>query len=77
MKNSHDDHLLAEMRRVSRLMAFVATRELEQRDAALLLVRSGFSPTEVAEFLGTTRNAVNLLLHRARKAGKKRRVRAP
>lgn len=40
------------------------------------LSRCGFSNSEIATLLGTTANAVNVALHRARKGARRRRSRA-
>ena len=64
----HDHALLAEVRRTNYLLAVMAVKDMEPRDAIGFLETAGFRPAEIAAALGMTRNAVNIALHRMRKA---------
>lgn len=64
----HDPVLTAEVRRTNRLLAVLAVKGMEQRQAIAFLETAGFRPAEIATALGITRNAVNITLHRLRKA---------
>jgi DNA-directed RNA polymerase specialized sigma24 family protein len=65
--DSHDDALLAEVRRTNHLLAVLAVKGMEQRQAIAFLETAGFRPGDIATAMGITRNAVNIALHRMRK----------
>jgi DNA-directed RNA polymerase specialized sigma24 family protein len=67
VQNVHDAALLSELRRTNHLLAVLATRGLEQREAIAFLDSIGLRPVEIANAVGITRNAVNITLHRLRK----------
>lgn len=67
------EQLLARMAgQVDRLVRLVAVGLVEgrtKREKMLLLAAAGMSPKEIADLIGSTRNAVSVELHRARKRG--------
>jgi DNA-directed RNA polymerase specialized sigma24 family protein len=64
-----DEHLLIEIRRMSRLLALVATKDVDSREAVLMLTRAGYTQSEAGAILGMTKNAVALTLFRNRRTG--------
>ncbi len=67
-REARDDAILAEIRRTNHLLAVLAVKGMEQRQAIAFLDTAGFRPTDIATAMGITRNAVNIALHRLRKA---------
>src|SRR5258708_35238049 len=65
---SKDDLMLAELRTANRLLAILATRGMEQREAIALLVGMSFTPRAIAAALSMTPNAVTVGIHRMKKA---------
>ena len=63
-----DGLLLVELRTANRLLAILATRGMEQRDAIALLNGMSFSPRSIAAALSITPNAVSVAIHRMKKA---------
>jgi len=64
---SSDDLVLAELRTANRLLAILATRGMEQREAIALLHGMAFSPRAIAAALSITPNAVSIAIHRMKK----------
>jgi DNA-directed RNA polymerase specialized sigma24 family protein len=64
---SVDDRVLAELRTTDRLLAMLATRGMEQRDAIALLHSMSFPPRAIAAALSITPNAVSIAIHRMKK----------
>lgn len=62
------DPVLAELRTANRLLAILATRGMEQKDAIALLHGMSFSSRAIAAALSMTPNAVNVAIHRMKKA---------
>jgi DNA-directed RNA polymerase specialized sigma24 family protein len=67
-KVSKDDLMLAELRTANRLLAILATRGMEQREAIALLLGMSFTPRAIAAALSMTSNAVSVAIHRMKKA---------
>jgi DNA-directed RNA polymerase specialized sigma24 family protein len=65
---SQDGLMLAELRTANRLLAILATRGMEQREAIALLVGMSFTPRAIATALSMTPNAVSVAIHRMKKA---------
>jgi DNA-directed RNA polymerase specialized sigma24 family protein len=65
---SKDDLMLAELRTANRLLAILATRGMEQREAIALLVGMSFTPRAIGAALSMTPNAVSVAIHRMKKA---------
>lgn len=64
---SVDDLVLAELRTANRLLAILATRGMEQREAIALLHGMSFPPRAIAAALSITPNAVSVAIHRIKK----------
>lgn len=64
---SQDDLVLAELRTANRLLAILATRGMEQREAIALLHGLSFPPRTIAAALSVTPNAVSIAIHRMKK----------
>lgn len=58
--------LATNLERATRLLALLAVKGEGQADKISLLSGAGFPNSEIASLLGTTANAVNVALHRAR-----------
>ncbi len=67
-ESATSDDVVAELRTANRLLAVLATRGLEQRDAVLLLDAVGLQSRQIAAALGIKPTTVRVTLHRARKA---------
>jgi DNA-directed RNA polymerase specialized sigma24 family protein len=70
MDNPKNEDLLKELRRITKLLVLIATKDQKQKDQIRLLDSMKFQPKEIAELLGTTSNTVNVALHSMRKKGK-------
>ena len=68
-----ENDVLPELRRMSRLLALMATRGLAARESAPLLVRAGYTPAQISDLLGVTSNSVHMILKRSRKKGTSKR----
>lgn len=64
--------IVAELRRISRLLAATSLRDLNQREKIELLSTVGFPPKEIAELIGTTPNTVSVTLVKMKSRSKKR-----
>jgi DNA-directed RNA polymerase specialized sigma24 family protein len=65
---SEGSSILAELKTSNRLLAVLATRGMEQKDAILLLDAVGFQPSQIAGVLAISPNAVRVSLYRLRKS---------
>jgi len=63
-----DDPVLTELRTTNRLLAILATRGMEQKDAIALLQGMSFPARAIAAALSMTPNAVSVAIHRMKKA---------
>jgi hypothetical protein len=70
MSESVQDQMLFQLQRMNRLLALVATRGLEMRDAVPTLVHAGYTHSEAGSILGLTKNAVFLQLRRIKDSQK-------
>ncbi len=59
-----NNDLVIEIRRMNKLLALMATKDLPQIEKIGLLASAGFAQKEIAEFLGVTSNTVNTTLNR-------------
>lgn len=64
--------IIDELKTTNRLLALVATKGMEQRQAIILLDSAGFQPMQIATVLGISANAARIALHRARRAAQGR-----
>ncbi|MDD1779156.1 MAG: hypothetical protein LUQ65_13395 [Candidatus Helarchaeota archaeon] len=74
MDNLPHDDLLKELRRITKLLTLIATKDQKQKDQIRILDSLRFQPKEIAELLGTTANAVRVSLHSIRKKGEPQRA---
>ena len=66
--------IVAELKRINRLMAAAFLRDLTQRQKIELLATAGFQPKEIAELVGTTPNTVSVELVKIRRRKLPRRT---
>jgi DNA-binding CsgD family transcriptional regulator len=72
------DDIASELRRISRLLTLLVTKDLSQKDKIALLSTAGLQPKEIADLIGTTPNTVSVTLVQMRKEQAGRRPgRAP
>lgn len=64
--------LLPELRRITKLVALIATKDQNQTERIQILSSAGFPPADIADIVGTTPNTVNVTLARLRKRGTSR-----
>lgn len=67
-ETSRNDLMLTELRTANRLLAILATRGMEQKEAIALLLGMSFTPRAIADALSVTPNAVSIAIHRMKKA---------
>lgn len=70
MNESSKEEILTELRRITKLLALMVTKDQIQRDKIALLSASGFQSKEIADLLGTTPNLVRAVLSDIRKKAK-------
>ena len=63
-----DDDTLSALQRTNKLLALMAVKDSETKEAVLLLKRAGYTQTETAALLGMKPNAVGMILVRHRRA---------
>ena len=61
--------ILKKMDNIVKLLALTAGAGLTLTERIILLDKAGFRPIEIAEILGTTSNAINVILFHNRKKG--------
>lgn len=71
-KPPHDE-LLKELKRITKLLVLIATKDQKQKEQIRILDSLNFQPKEIAELLGTTPNNVRVALHSLRKKGKSKK----
>jgi len=74
MDNPSYDDLLKELRRITKLLTLIATKDQKQKDQIRILDSLKFQPKEIAELLGTTANVVRVSLHSIRKQGEPKKA---
>ena len=68
---NHEEEVIDELKKMTRLLSIIATHGLSQRDQIAALARAGFTPKQTGELLGTTSNTVSVYLSAIRKAAKR------
>jgi DNA-directed RNA polymerase specialized sigma24 family protein len=80
MNEAEENEILQELQRISRLLAFTATRELKtDKEKIELLSNIGFRPKEIADLTGIKLNTVTARLTDIRKkarTGKGKKVKS-
>ena len=67
-----DSESVQYLERIVRLLTILVTKDLDQqKDKITMLHGAGFTPKEIAEFVGTTPNTVNVALSSMRKIRKR------
>lgn len=70
---SSDEEIIDELKKITRLLTVLVTKDMTQREQIQLLSSVGLAPREIAELIGTTANTVSVTLSVIRReAGKKR-----
>jgi DNA-binding CsgD family transcriptional regulator len=69
---SGNQEVLLELKKMSKLLAIIATEGKSQSDKILLFSQVGLPPKEIAEILGITPNLVSVTMHQNKKKGKKK-----
>lgn len=59
-----DNELLAELKKMSKLLALNLVKDLKPEDKFRELYLTGYQPKEIAEICNTTRNTVSVTLSR-------------
>ncbi len=67
MNTQENADVLAELRKMNKLLALIATDGKAHSERILLLNQLGFSSSEIGELLAITPNAVRLIVHKAKK----------
>ena len=60
----NNDETLQAIQRMNKLLALVAVKGLEDKDAVLMLTRAGFTQAEVANLLDKGLSAVSMIVSR-------------
>ena len=68
MSNVVNDEVLNELRRITKLLALMATKDHDQMDQVVTLNKVGFTSKEIAEVLNINPSTVRTTLHRKRKS---------
>ena len=69
-----NNEILEELRRITKLLSLIATKNQEQKEQIKVLSGIGFQPKEIAGMLDVTPNAVRVTLSRIRKENKAPKV---
>lgn len=64
--NKNDD-ILEELKRITKILCSIATKDMIQKEQIDLLSKLGFQPKEIAELLGTSSGTVSVALVDIRK----------
>ena len=60
MGDSENTLILAELRKISKLLALTLPKDRNQTELIIAMSKMGFQPKEIAELLGTTSNTVSV-----------------
>ena len=69
-----NNEILGELRRITKLLSLIATKNQEQKEQIKVLSGIGFQPKEIAGMLHVTANVVRVTLSRIRKEDKGSKV---
>jgi DNA-directed RNA polymerase specialized sigma24 family protein len=72
MESKQFNEITSRLDKLIRIVALSSTQGLTQTEKILLLNQAGFTPTEIAEIIGTTSNVVNVRLSEMRKRSAKK-----
>jgi DNA-binding NarL/FixJ family response regulator len=67
MDSDEKGEILVQLRRITKLLVIIATKDKKQKDQIAILSRTGFQPKDIADLLGTTPNNVSVTLSDIRK----------
>lgn len=59
--------ILTELRKITRILNLIATKDMPQKEKILSLSAVGLQPKEIAEIIGTTANTVSVTLSSTRR----------
>jgi DNA-binding NarL/FixJ family response regulator len=62
MHSDETGEIPAQLKRITKLLLIIATKDQKQREQIEILSRTGFQPKEIADLLGTTPNNVSVTL---------------
>ncbi len=65
-----NEELLAEFKKLNKLLIIMLTKDLSQIDRIKFLNTSGYTPKEIADLVGTTSNTVSVALSKLKKRNK-------
>lgn len=71
MKAENEERVLRKLDQIARLLAISVTRGLDKPEQVLILQQSGFEVREIASALGSSPNAVSVMLYKLRKKPRK------
>jgi DNA-binding MarR family transcriptional regulator len=68
-----DNDILKELQKTNKLLSMILVEKLVNREKFKTLYNIGYSPKEIAEMLGTTRNTVSVALNQLNKKKRKQK----
>ena len=68
-----EEEIIAELRKITRLLTLLVTKDKTQRAQIVLLDSVGLPPREIAELIGTTANTVSVTLSTLRREARRKR----
>jgi hypothetical protein len=69
----NNDLILGELKKMNTLLALLVTKGNSQSEKIEMLSRVGFTPKEIADYIGTTSNTVSVALNAMKKKVKKKK----
>lgn len=64
------DELLEQIKKLNKLLVLIFTKDMSQVNKITDLSKAGFTPKEIADFIGTTSNTVSVALNKKKKVKK-------
>ncbi|MEO8514047.1 MAG: hypothetical protein ABI543_10835 [Ignavibacteria bacterium] len=61
------EEFVEQIKKMNKLLVLIFTKDMSQKDKILSLNKVGFKQKEIADFIGTTSNTVNVELNRSKK----------